>query len=773
MAIRTERTAPNTLRLSAWLADAADKPLADPMPFEVTLKGPDGATVFHKFAALGPDLALDVPVPALSGEARLDLTVRDLVLGSTASQAVAPAAPALVTVRATLDLIGGPARIKAFLDERKGPVTVVLGEEQGAFRPAAEQVAALLKKAGREARVVTWNLADIRPLHLRWHPLKEDLEVMESLKGGNAFAWRVGLTPWGVEKHGFQHPRCGYDEYGPRLRHDADIVLFGAPANHRALADLRPYLRRIPTASYPAPGGFFIHYLWSPFQGGYDGLYVGCRDAAGAEAAVACLAEAAAPEPAPRARPDARPVIARGGAPAPLENMVDGRFGTQVLDAAFSLDGSRVFVTTASYGDWLFVLSPSGEIMDRRMPPVRDGFPNWWNWVRGQLRPVDSKSLRIRLWDAEYLYHFDGGWVNTAAANPPHHLPRPGSGGGPVVKASTRLEDGRTGVTYLGGSDRIHALDRQGRLLWRFEDSEVARDLLYPRGMFPRAVSGDGRVLLVGAFGVHRMLYASAARNPSVMGIDAATGKLLWQIEGMMLNEGKVVALGDRFLVIDNEGETHEILAANGRRGSAMSALTGSADWVLQLPGRDAILIAENSHFDRQGRTARVYIRRIDGSGDRDLTVPGRVADLALAPDKQSFVVAAARGEILRFASEGTLLWRSALPASGLLRFSPDGRTIVVGGRDGVVRFLNAADGKRLHSVDLNPFNVTSGERFVGQKRMGVVPQDVARTIPPQPPEPSYLTSLDPERVPFGPNLAPPERMRSSPILPGPDMPGS
>ena len=93
MAIRAERTAPSTLRLTAWLADAGDKPLADPMPFEVTLRGPDGATLFHKFAALGPELALDVPVPALSGEARLELAVRDLVLGSTATRTVAPAAP--------------------------------------------------------------------------------------------------------------------------------------------------------------------------------------------------------------------------------------------------------------------------------------------------------------------------------------------------------------------------------------------------------------------------------------------------------------------------------------------------------------------------------------------------------------------------------------------------------------------------------------------------------------------------------------------------------
>ena len=344
MTIRTQRTAPDVLRLTGWLADADDKPLADPMPFEVTLKGPDGATLFHKFAALGPATALDVPVPALSGDAKLEFVAHDLVLGSTAVQSVKPAPPAFVAARTTPDLIGGPGKIKAFLSERKGPVTVILDEEQDMFRPAAEKVAALLKKSGREARVVTWDLADLRPLHLRWKLEKEDVEVTESLKDGNAWAWRIGLSSWAVEKYGFDDPRTGYDEYGPRLRHDADVVLFGAPTNHRALADLRPYLRRIPTETYPAPGAFFVHYLWSPFQGGYDGLYLGCRDATGADAAVACLSRVAVPAPASDARPNAEPVIARGGAPAPLESMVDGKFGTPIIDVAFSPSGNRVFV---------------------------------------------------------------------------------------------------------------------------------------------------------------------------------------------------------------------------------------------------------------------------------------------------------------------------------------------------------------------------------------------------------------------------------------------
>ncbi|MDP6353629.1 MAG: PQQ-binding-like beta-propeller repeat protein, partial [Planctomycetota bacterium] len=797
MAIRAVQNGPHSMSLTGWLADADGKPLADPMPFEVTLKRQEGSLLFHKYAALSPELSLTVPVPAMSGNAQLILTVADLILGSTATQAITPFKDSTIAVRSTPDVIGGEEKIRAFLSKtgrggtkvfrgdspapkdgqparpamRMGPVTILLDEGQEMFRPSAKKLAELLRKNGREAHVVHWHLSDVRPLNLRWKPLKEDLEVMESLKRGEAFAWRIGLSSIWEEKT-FDDPRNGYDEYGPRLRHDADIVIFGSPprgpedrwraqgAAHRALDDLKPYLRRVPTDSYPAPGNFFVHYLWSPFQGGYDGLYLGCRDAAGADAAVAFLTTMAAPAPPPETRPDSKPVMARGVTQTPLPNMVDGKIGTHIVDIAFAPSGRRVFVTTTSWGDWFFVLSPSGEILDKRMPPVTDWFPNWWVWGRGSLRPVNDTSLYINLWDGPYFYDTVKGWISKEAKNPPHYLPGPRSGQGPDVKASTRLHDGKTGITYLGGSDRLHALDKEGRLLWRFEDSNTSGDLVYRRGIFPRAVSGNGRVVLIAAFGVHAALYATKVKNPSVMGIDNATGKLLWQRKGMMLNEGKVIALDDRFLVIDDDGNTPEIIARTGQEGTGMSGLTGTPDWVLSIPGGNTILIVENNHYDRQGRACRAYLRTIGEGKDWDIQVPGRVAGVALAPDGKTFVVTADRGKTLCFTSAGALQWASDTPTCRLVRYSPDSQTVVVGTTDGVVHFLKTADGTQRKRLDLNPANVISRERFSKQKRMGKIARSTRQTIPPEPPEPSYLKSLNPEKVQFGPNLAPPDRMR-------------
>jgi outer membrane protein assembly factor BamB len=486
----------------------------------------------------------------------------------------------------------------------------------------------------------------------------------------------------------------------------------------------------------------------------------------------------------PFSAPDARPFVTRGAAAAPLEDLVQGTFGTPILDVAFSPSGKRVFATTESYGEWLFALSPSGEILEHRLPPVRDGFSKAWNLVRGELRPVDDKTLGLCLWDGNYLYDFDRGWIGRSVDKPPHNLPMRNRKPGEVYPLDrlTRLEDAATHTSFLGGAERVRALDAKGRLLWRLEDSLIAPDLYYPRATFPRALSRDGRVLLVSAFGVHSMMYGDQLINPALLGIDATSGKLLWHRDGIRFSTGRAVrsfddsqsrgaptlltaaklvaAFEDRFLVRDDDGKTHAINAADGTDIPGVRALAPGTEWGVALPERGELLVVENNRFERHDRTARVYIRSFDGKEERDLPVAGRVVAVESAPDNQSFFVVTRRDRTLRFAAAGKLLWDAETPAGSLVRFSPDGKTIAVGTHDGVVYFLSAADGKRRGKADLNPFNTISPEDFAGQKRMGEIPREATREAPPEPPEPSYLAKFD-AGVAFGPNLAPPERMRA------------
>lgn len=767
MAMRTERSAPETLRLTAWLADAADQPLADPMPFEVTLRGPEGAVVFHKFAALGPDEALDVPVPARSAAGNLQLAVRDLVLGSTATQALEPAAPASVVAGSTADLIGGSRQIARFLAERKGPVTILLDEGQDAYRPAAEQLAALLKKKGREGRIIQWDPADVPALPLRWHPTEADRKLLESLAGGNGFVGRVALK--GIPKKGlqkgntpppldFDNPECGYDEYGPRLRHDADIVLFGSPETNLALAQLVPYLRRVPSESYPAAGGFFLHYLWSPFQGGYDGLYVGCRDAAGALAAVATLAELKPETRASAAKTDAAPSLTQGEAPVPCEDMLKGKFGRPVLDIAFTPDGKRIFAITAGLGKQLFALAPDGKVEETRelhhgRGKGAEARTVEYQGVQAPLKAIDERTAEVGVGDIRYRFSLDKGFLSRRSP------PLSGLAGKTAIRAAIPpvLEDTAGSRVYLGGRSSLHALDGLGRCLWAYDDEAGAIHealLRYPRHFYPRAVSGNGKVLLVSGFGSREMVGPPQPANEVLFGFDSAIGRRLWQ-KKLFLNEGSVVHLDDRFLVFDDAGAGRVFMAADGAEAGQMQAIKGSAR-IRPVPGRDELLIIDNDAFDRNGPTARVVLRPIGGGADRELSVPGRVTDAQVMADGQSVLLATARGVTLRLAtSDGHLLWRSETPSGGILRLAPDGSTVWVGACDGVIHRLEAATGKPLGTIDLNPYNVTTPEHFAQQ--MEAIPvlsaAGDAGSAPPMPVAPSYRATLDPKNVPLGRNL--------------------
>ncbi|MGD0092632.1 MAG: hypothetical protein ABSE73_22185, partial [Planctomycetota bacterium] len=772
LAMRTERTAQQTLRLTAWLADAQEQALADPMPFEVKLTGLDGALLFHKFAALGPERALDVPVPVLREALALELSVRDLVLGCASTQPVAPAAEAALPPPSPArgggaDIIAAE-HVAAFLVKRKGPVTVLLDEGQAAYRPAAEQLAALLRKSGRETRILDQDPADIRPLPLRWKWNEEDLRVLDDAHNGKP-AWRIDMSPWIQDKNKhvlFDDPRCGYAEYGPRFCLEGDVALFGTPETHVALADLRPYLRRVPSENYPAAGGFFVHYLWSPFQGGSDGLYLGCRDAAGAAAAVACVADlgpSRARQQAATPQPEAQPVVTWGKQPAQLENMLVGRFGTRILDVAFAPSGQRIFVTTDSYGESLFALNASGEILERRAALNRCG-NNVWSRGGGRLRPVDDTTTYVSLWEPsrQFLYSLERGWLGSST-NPPT-----GFTGRFQVKiaAATVLEDAAHARNYLGGARKMRALDTQGRLLWAYDDTAVrtaTEDLLYPRSLFPRAVTTDGRCLLVSGFGIEHDCYGKGrVARPSIFGLDTASGKLLWQRDGLLLNEGQVIAFENRFLVVDDAGASHVIRADAGGEAGRLRPV-GGTDWILPVPGRDELLIVENNAFDQLGPTSRVYLRPLGDAPDRNLEAAGRVTGVVVAPDGKTVILCTERGRTTRFAIDGQALWQAGTPAGGLVRLAPDGQTVLVGARDGVLHWLSAKDGALLKTVDFNPFNVTTAARYVQQANsLGNVPADKALVAPPEPPAPSYLKSLDPKTVPFGPNLLPAERVRAA-----------
>ena len=757
LAIRTVRTGPHGLKLAAWLADGTGKPLPDPLPFEVTLRGKDDRSLFHAFVAASPALAVEVPVPAADGDAGLELVVRDLVLGCEARQPVEPVAAATIAA-GNAELVGHRDAIAEFCSGRAGPVTILLDEGQESLRPAADALGTLLAAKGREPRIVVLDPAAVRPLPLRWVPRPEDEPVRASLRSGG-LAWRIDLgaimsTDSKEKKVLFDDRRCGYAEYGPRLACDTDIVLFGLPETHRAIAELAPFLRRRPTASLPGAEGFFIEHLKSPFQGGRDGLLVACRDPAGGLAAVERLADlgakaaspAAAPtSPAPPAsKADPRPVETKGGPPSQPADMIAGRFGTQIVDAAFAPDG-RIFITANSYGDALLTVDGVGKVVAAKPLGNRAPFS-----ARGGLSDVTNDGFSVVFGNLPCRYDLARGLVS--------HVPmgNPGFTGRfrVPIAASTALDDASRGRRFIGGSRRMRCLDTAtGNLLWTFDDTALrtgAGDLLYLRSVFPRAVTGDGRQLLVAGFAIQHDVYGlGRAVNASILGLDAATGKVLWQQDGVLLNEGKVIPLDGRFLVIDDTGAGRVLNATDGSVKATLAAVAGT-DWILPVPGRDAIVIVENNAFDRTGRAARVYVRPLVGGADQPLVVAGRVTDIHVAGDGGSITLATERGMTQRFGVDGKLLWETETPSGGIVRPSRDGSRLLVACREGVAHLLDAKDGKRLWSLDINPYNVIDGATFVARSQEPYPPADAGRTLPDDPPEPSWLAAAPAKGMTFG-----------------------
>jgi outer membrane protein assembly factor BamB len=740
LAIRTLRPEPGRLRLAAWLADGEGKPLPDPLPFEVTLRARDQGALFHAFVAASPTLTVDVPVPAAATDSGLELVVRDLLLGCTATERIEPAPPAAVAADTDADLVGGREAIIGFRAERPGPVAILLDEGQEPLRPAAEKLAAQLAERGREATIVVLDPAEVRPLPLRWVPRPED-EAARAVVESGGLGWRIDLASNVLDKAKtrviFDDPRCGYAEYGPRLDSASDLVLFGLPQTNRAIADLAAFLRRRPSENLPAAEGFFVEYLRSPFRGGRDGLLIACRDPAGAAAAVArleTLALAAAPPAAAGGEPPA--VETKGGPPAPPEDLASGRFGTRILDATFAPDG-RIFVTADTYGDSFFVVDEAGKVVDSR--PLGNRLGNSIHSLAGgRLFDVTATGFGVTLGQTPLRYDLERGWVGRI------ELPPTGFNGrfSVPIAASTVLPDATTGRSFIGGARGLRCLDAAGKQLWRFDDTalraEVA-DLLHPRSLFPRGITPDGRHLLVAGFGIEHDCYRRGkAVNASILALDAANGNLLWQQDGLLLNQGQAVPLPGRFLVIDDGGGASILGAADGRRVGELGGVRGS-NWTVPVAAADSVLVVENNAFDRAGRAARAYLRPLAGGADRPLAVAGRVTDLAVSPAGDAVTLATERGVTQRFAADGTQVWQAATPSGGIVRQSPAGDRVLVGGRTGTVHLLDARDGATRWTLDLNPFNVTTPARFVTQQSPGEVPLDTTRSPPPDPLEPSWL----------------------------------
>lgn len=777
-------------RVNAWLEDDAGKAIQDPMPFNVGLKDSNGRSVFEKNASLakGSD-KLSLALPALQVNGSLKLEVTSLITGHTFSTDLLEpggnkdASPPGGKPRPSEDIIGsehlaaflgnpkwrpspegrsvpGEAQPQVAFVTRQNRVLVILDEGQDAYRKAAEEMVAVLKKNGREARLMVVDPADVRELPLRWKPLDEDKELLEKVHTGDAIAWRVDLAPYFKkgEENPFDRPTRGYPEYGPRTMIDGDVVLFGSADDNTCLKDLDEYLRRRVSPNYPSPGRYFVHYVWSPFLGGNDGLYIGCRDAAGAEAAVASLGRATGFQPVVSNKGPSRSAstttLSRSTTTTKLPDLVEGKFGGKIVDFSWSPSGKNIFLSLDSYGDSFFVLDSNGEIQKSQPISNRCGNSIWWR-NNGTIRPISDEQLYLGLWNNDFLFDINKGFIHQVAK--PHH----GLPGRIKVKAGGEmlLRDAKSGSVYLGGLQKIYALDKAGGVNWMHDDTKLRTstdDLLYQRSLFLRGISPNGKRLLATGFGIEQDVYGiGTMRNNSVFCIDTAEGRILWEKHGLILNEGKAIVSDNRIIIVDDNGQFHLLDADTGKSVGEFRSVSGT-DYLLPIPGSDYLIVVENNQFDKGGPSCNAYLRAAGNKPDIAIDIAGRVTDVLLSPDNKSIAIAADRGTAALFDLEGKKIWEAQTPTGGSVRFSPDGSRVGVGSKVGLFFILDASSGKLLKKLDLNRFNLTTPEQFVEQmNNIGDVPLLATARAPVPLPEPSYLKTQEKEAIEFGENLLP------------------
>ncbi|MFM8703029.1 MAG: hypothetical protein ACKOHG_04035, partial [Planctomycetia bacterium] len=208
-------------------------------------------------------------------------------------------------------------------------------------------------------------------------------------------------------------------------------------------------------------------------------------------------------------------------------------------------------MTADSYGDSLFVVDPTGKVLDARPLGNRIG-NSTWSQAGGVLSDVKGDRFGITFGGTPCRYDLAAGWVGRTELPPPVFA----VSFKVQIAAATMLSEPAHCRTFVGGGRRMRCLDASGKLLWNYDDAAArteVNDLLYPRSLFPRGVTPDGKQLLVAGFGIQNDFYnIGKAVNASILGLDATTGTLLWQQDGVLVNEGKVIPLDGQFLVIDD-----------------------------------------------------------------------------------------------------------------------------------------------------------------------------------------------------------------------------
>ena len=692
--IRARRDIP----LQAWLSDSKGT-MKSSFPMGITLIAPDGTAREELYRALNPERTLKLPMPANEQTGEWTLRVRDLMTGLVAEAKVQVSREAqaaqIVTVGDVFVVEEG--KVRQFLKE-KPSVDIVLDTRERHLVPEAEGLAALLKKAGLSSRIRVHEPETAPLVWLRWIRSPDDEKLWSKLWKGEVIGVRRNLKTYvgpELDPH-FEREHSGYREPAPLHIAMRDMIVLGAPQTNLLLKDIHnaEIAPRRVTENFPGPGRALIQRAWSPFHADYDALMVESLDREGIRKAVNALGRMLRSRKNP---PSKRPPSAGGAlqritsAVRKPERFLSGRCGNPITALSYSPDGKEILVGANFYGSNLFCLDSDGNL-------------RWHEHVahtRINAMNVSGRGITIR-----------SGFATTRKGELGEFKARQlfldRKGKAQWNCAVEKLVWNRGGTRCARGTGSLlTCYDGAGKVLWYYDDSvtwHTWEDMRALRKVWPLSFSPDGKYLICGALGTIPPYTEGRSKEhkPAILLLDAASGARLWEkrfrVNSGIITPSGILVGGQKVAMYDFDGKR----AFNVNLPAATRKVMMSKDGSLL-----AYQIGQHKDIKNRpvGHCGPVEIAEPPGRPVR-LQTEGEVRDFDVAPDATMVAVGTWADKLYVFDRKGKLLWHRDVAGAPLVRFSPDGKTLVAGTSRGVIHLLSS-DGGMKSTLDMMEYNLS------------------------------------------------------------------
>jgi hypothetical protein len=354
--------------------------------------------------------------------------------------------------------------IRKFI-QAKSKVLLLLEAGQEQFQPLAEQIAASLRKRGRDSVVRVIQPDDIHTVPLRWRRTERDKKIWDGMERGELVGYRFGLRTYFDPKQQVDHvlPYSGYRDPGPQHLIFNHVVLIGLPGENRFLKDAQKLAPRQISQFYPGQGRGLVQHVWSPFWAHKHAVTITAFEKSGLNVAVKRFLELINSEvksepPSSRLTEPTQLVqtFTTDNVEADTGISLD-RSGSPITSLSISPDGKYIGVGAQFYGDNLFLFDKAGKLIWKDHVGVRG--PDTVTVSK------DAKRTYAYLRGKLLIYDKSGKGIHRVP------VPRPSVGAKRWKPGPSQLAiHTQSSDLLLGGRQSLDRIGPGGKTKWRYSD---------------------------------------------------------------------------------------------------------------------------------------------------------------------------------------------------------------------------------------------------------------------------------------------------------------